>query len=118
MARRRSLALWPALRSEARIAIINDAHLLDAVTEGRAYGQGRHGNGFSSVAAARKQPISASHAETREDATFGKTLPGVQGPHHDRQNRERRPAALQGEQTRLRCLPVQDAVQKEPVALA
>src|SRR5262245_21941840 len=42
------------------------AHLLDAVTEGgegAAYGQGRHGNGFSSVAAVRKRPISASHAD-------------------------------------------------------
>src|SRR5215468_6612391 len=31
--------------------------------EDAAYGQGRHGNGFSSVAAVRKRPISASHAE-------------------------------------------------------
>jgi Sulfatase-modifying factor enzyme 1 len=40
-------------------------HLLDAVEEGEgaAYGQGRHGNGLSSVAAVRKRPISASHAE-------------------------------------------------------
>src|SRR5215831_20089598 len=42
------------------------AQLLDAVIEGgegAAFGQGRHGNGLSSVVAVRKRPISASHTE-------------------------------------------------------
>jgi hypothetical protein len=54
---------------------------------------------------------------SREDFTSTRRATSIrargQGAHHHRQNRECRAAPVQGEQVRLRCVPLQDAMLPE-----